>query len=100
MTDKLIVKTYEKAAMNGDRASHTSPYKDYQLVLVLDDEETELAYINGYDGFWSHIHNEKEVLNDLGKEVEKFEKIFGVKAVGLKLVKKVTVTEEWIEDNE
>ena len=98
MTDKLLIKTYEKMGMDGDRASHTSPYKDYQLVLQRDGEETELVFINGHDSFWTSHRNKDEVLQELGEAVEKFEGIFGVKATGLKLVKKVTVTEEWVED--
>ena len=95
--DKLLIKTYEKEGMHGDRAVNLSPYKDYQLILVRDGEEIELVYINGYDNWWTHIRNTRTVLDELGESVNKFEKIFSVKATGVTLVKKVTVTEEWVE---
>ena len=94
--DSLIVKTFINEGFNGDRASHTSSYKDYKIILDRDGEQVELVHIHGYDHYWTHIKNPTIVLQELGDELAKFEKIFGVKATGITLVKKIT--EEWVED--
>jgi hypothetical protein len=99
--DELIVKTVQRQGMDGGGIvpGHLTPYQDYRLVLIRDGEETCLADVDGYDGFWSHVRDKKEVLAEIGAEVEKFEKIFGVKATGVRLKKTVITTEEWVVDD-
>lgn len=95
---KLLIKRIPLEGWNGDRAGKSTPYNDYKLILKQNGIETELVYIKGYDNFYCSHRNKNKVLQELEIEVEKFEKIFSVKAQGFKLVKKVTVTEEWVEE--
>ena len=98
MADKLLIKKFEFEGWDGDRAGRNTPYDDYKLVLERNGEETELVYINGHDSFYCSHRDKDTVLKELGEAVKKFEKIFNVKATGMKLVKNVITTEKWVEE--
>lgn len=102
MKYKLIIFAINKEGLNGDRSYTNTPYKDYKIVLQDITKKgnhcVELAYISGHDKWWRNHRKEKEVLTELGQIIEKFEKFFNIKAENFNLVKKVTITEEWVED--
>lgn len=64
----ITIRTYHKSGPNGDRATHSTAYKDYKVVLakVSGGEEVEVAEFRGYDGFQSHV------LPDRRKEAEEY----------------------------
>ena len=90
--NQLILEAYEHA-----RTMMLDSYRSYQLVLIKDGEKHDLVYVDGCGPLQTYVREQKIVLKEVAKEVEKFEKIFNVRAIQETYSKKVTTTEEWVK---
>ena len=98
---EIVLRVFPNEGPNGDRATRMTPYNDYELVLMYNNDNSTAAMINkgsDYDHFYSHIDSGKSDYKELKRIAlalsEKFD--WGLREVVM--VEQVETIKTWVEE--